>query len=107
MAREYTDDMREISGFGGGYEDMCRQMVLAGLDWLDANPTADPKFRSYSNIYGVIDEENDDAKALTAAIVAPSKGDCSGAMHQAVVYHVLFIKKNGWEKYCEEMRKKS
>ncbi|KKK72152.1 hypothetical protein LCGC14_2906720, partial [marine sediment metagenome] len=29
--REYTDDMSELSGFGGGYEANCRAMVLGGL----------------------------------------------------------------------------
>jgi hypothetical protein len=60
--RQFTDDMREISGFGGGYEQQCRAMVLAGLDWLDAHPDADPKFHGYSGVYGIATEDNDDAK---------------------------------------------
>ena len=60
--REYTKDMGEISGFGGGYEEACRKMVLAGLDWFDANPDADPQFHGYEGIYGIITEDNDDAK---------------------------------------------
>ena len=39
----YTDNMSEISGFGGGYEAACRAMVVAGLEHLDANPQADRK----------------------------------------------------------------
>jgi len=103
---QYTSEMQEISGFGGGYEDMCRQMVVAGCVWLDAHPEADPKFHGFKGIYGIIDEDNEDAKELTKAIVAPCNGDCTGAMHQAAVSHVLFIRKNGWDKYVEEMSEK-
>lgn len=102
--REYTPMMGEISGFGGGYEAACRKMVLAGLDWLDAHPDADPKFHGYKGVYGIINEDNDDAKALTNAIVGAVE-NCTGAMHQAAVTHVLFVRKSGWDTYVQEMSK--
>ena len=100
--RQYTDDMYEISGFSGGYEAACRAMVLAGLDWLDANPQANPQFSGYKGIYGVISEDNEDAKALTTAVVAAAKGDCTGAMHHATISHILWIKKNSWDEYVRQ-----
>ena len=103
--RHYTDDMCEISGFGGSYEATCRAMVLAGLDWFDAHPDADAKFHGYKNIYGVICEDNDDAKALTEAVVAASGGDCTGAMHHACIGHILAARRLGWDGYCAEMRR--
>jgi len=105
--RMYTDDMGEISGFGGGYEAACRAMVLAGLAWLDAHPNADPQFKGFlaaRSVYGLISEENEDAKALTVAVVAASGGDCTGAMHHASIRHVLFAHKYGWAQYAEEMQ---
>ena len=104
MAYEYTSDMGEISGFGGDYEAMCRKMVIAGMEWWDEHPDADPQFHGFKGIYGIIEEDNDDAKALTKAVVAPSDGGCTGAMHQAAIGHVLFARKNGWAKYQEKMR---
>ena len=101
--RQYTEDMREISGFGGGYETTCRAMVLAGLDWFDAHSEATPKFHGYKGIYGIIGEDNEDAKSLSNAIVTAAK-DCTGAMHQAAVSHVLAARDMGWEKYVEKMR---
>ena len=114
--RTYTAMMREISGFGGGYEEACRAMVLAGVAWLEANPVADPQFSGYRGVYGVITEDNDDAKDLTAAIMnatvvgadgqpAAVSDGATGAMHQATVNHVLIVKTHGWDWYVNEMSK--
>lgn len=103
--RAFTPEMAEISGFGGGYEGCCRKMVLAGLDWFDAHPDADPKFKSYNNIYGVLIDDNDDAKALSAAVVAGAGADgATGAMHQTCIYHVLHSRAVGWDVYCAQSR---
>lgn len=97
---KFTDEMDEISGFGGGYEKCCRAMLDAGLQWLDANPDAEPKFKGNSNVYGVIIEDNDDAKALSDAVVSVTD-EATGAMHQATVGHCLWIRANGWDAYVE------
>lgn len=110
---EWTEDMDQISGFGqaddpGGwrYENCCRAMLKTGLAWLDAHPDAELQYRGYSHVIGVIVEENEDAKALSAALLAPAEhgGGASGAMHQAVVGHLLFIRRNGWEEWVRLMR---
>ena len=102
---EFTPEMGEISGFGGGYEVACRLMLASGLRWLDAHPNSDPQFHGFKGVYGVIAEDNDDAKALSKAVVDGAGGDCTGAMHQAVVSHCLWIRKNGWDAYVREMSK--
>lgn len=102
---QYTDDMGELSGFGGGYEATCRAMVVAGLEWLDAHPNADPKFHGYKDVFGLIAEDNEDAKALSEAVIDASGRDCTGAMHQQAIQHILWIRKNGWDKYVEVKRK--
>lgn len=106
---EFTEEMGEISGMGGGYEQCCRDMLKAGLEWLDAHPDADPKFHGFKGVYGIIDEDNEDAEALTKAIIDASGGGATGAMHQAVVSHCLVIRKEGWDHYVEKMseRKKA
>lgn len=104
MTYEWEEGMGEISGFGGGYEEACRKMLKAGCKWLDANPKADPKFHGFEGVYGILDENNQDAKNLSKAVVSASGDDCTGAMHQAAISHILFIRKNGWEKYAEEMK---
>ena len=102
---EFTPKMGEISGFGGGYEQACRNMLKAGLEWLDKNSGARPEFHGYEGIYGIMEEDNADAKALTKILLGASD-DCTGAMHQAVISSILWIRKNGWKKYVKEMSKK-
>src|SRR5262245_51897809 len=102
----WTDDMGEISGFGGGYESCCRAMVFAGMKWLDEHRDATPRFHGSSQIYGVILEDNDDAKALTKAIFDAAEGEATGAMHHAAVLHCLAYKRLGWDEYCRQLRER-
>lgn len=100
---QFTEDMREISGFGGGYEQACRDMVVAGMNWYDANPKALVDFSQYENVYGITFDESDDCKALQKAMLEVNDG-CSGAQMQASLNHVVNAKKMGWEEYQKKMR---
>ena len=95
---QFTDKMGEISGFGGGYEEACRAMVVAGLEWCDKHPKADISYKEYKNIYGLTTGESDDCKKMEDAMSAVNDG-CSGAQMQACKSHIMFIRKNGWDKY--------
>lgn len=101
----YTEKMGEISGFGGGYENACRKMVVAGLEWCDANVSADISYKEFQNIYGLTTGESEDCKKMQDAMLKAVDNDCTGAMMQATMSHIMFVRKNGWEKYVEEMSK--
>lgn len=101
----HTEDMGEISGFGGGYEQACQDMLEAGCKWIEANKSAKLEGHSYRGVYGLMVADSDDAKAMEAAVMAACE-DCSGAMHHAVMSRLFYIAKNGWDKYCEEVRSK-
>jgi len=100
---EFEDGMAEISGFGGSYEAACRKMIETGLNWFDEHPNADPQFVAYTGIYGIIDAANEDAKELSK-VVLESVDDCTGAMYQATISHIMHIHKVGWETYVREMK---
>lgn len=117
--RQWDEDMGEISGFGGSYEQGCRAMVLAGINWLDEHPNAQPQFKGSPQIFGVVLENNPDAEALTNAIMSAEitdengkvmkcREEATGAMHHAAVNHCLAYKKLGWDEYrrqlCEYQR---
>lgn len=106
----WTDDMREISGFGGTYEEACRRAVSAGLEWLDARPEVVEKLglKQSSNVIGIIWTESPEGKAFLDALAhaADSKGGATGAMVQATANHTLYARRVGWSAYCAEMRQR-
>ena len=101
---EFEDGMRETSGFGGFYEENCREMVKTGLEWFDDHPDAAPMFSGWVGIFGLVEKDNDAAKELSHAVVA-SVNDCTGAMHHAVIAHVMHAHKVGWSEYVKDMKK--
>lgn len=104
--RKFTDDMGEISGMGGPYEAACRGMLMRGVDWLDNHPDADLQGHTYNNVYGVATMDSDDAKELSEVVCDGMDGihAPTGAMHQCVMSHLFWIKKNGWDEYCKVKR---
>lgn len=100
----HTAQMGEISGFGGGYEKGCQDMLEAGVLWLNSRTKADIKLSEYKGFFGIINPESADAKALSD-VVCNACADCTGAMHHAVMLRLHFIAREGWEKYCVECAK--
>jgi len=100
----FEEDMAEISGLGGGYEQNCRKMLKAGLEYMDEHPECEPIFKGHKGIYGVLSNDNEDAKKLSDVVISATN-DCTGAMHQAVITTILWIRKNGWDDYVLAMKK--
>lgn len=94
---EYTKDMRELSGFGGSYEETCRRMAVAGAIWLDMHPGELARWRErYDH------QDDPQYRAFKDAIAAVAPG-CTGAMHGAAVSHACNIHFMGWDAYAAEM----
>lgn len=104
MEYRHTEDMGEISGFGGGYEACCQAMLEAGVAWLNDHPNPDLDGHSFKGVYGVMIADSDDAKAMESAILQAAKGEATGAMHHSVMSRLFWIAKNGWDAYCAELR---
>lgn len=111
---QWDDKMDEISGMGDTYEEVCRFMLLKGLEFIDSKGNDfNPKFGGIENVYGIYNDKNEDAKALSDYVTKlpiqyfGERSGPSGAMHQAVCSSLLWIMANGWEKYKEEMSKGS
>lgn len=102
---KYTDKCDEISGFGGTYEESCRKMVISGVEWFDDNKNSDPQFHGFKNVYGLIIEDNDDAKKLTNYMNESINKESTGAMMQACLEHVKYVYQHGWDNYIKEMEK--
>ena len=107
MTYRHTPDMGEISGFGGGYEACCQDMLEAGMNWLvakQAEREVDLKASTIPNVYGLLRADSSDAKELEKAVLAAANGEATGAMHHTVMARLIWIAANGWDKYCAELR---
>ena len=96
----------DLSGFGGGYEDMCQRMLWRGVAYLsEARPLAEiwDGATESPGIYGVMSTAGEGLKALEAAIMNPGD-DVTGAMHQCVMGHLRYIHQNGLDGWREFMR---
>lgn len=106
MEYKHTKDMGEISGFGGGYEALCQQMLHNGVTFLAERSRTDVRVLESPNLYGIVKLEGDDAEALESAVMQDIE-DATGAMHHAVMSRLAYINKNGWDDYCGTLREHS
>lgn len=88
----------EISGFGGAYEQACRDMAKAGVLWLRAHPKELERWRNLRKEYPEIIERPTTYSEFEKAIVAACP-DCTGAMFGAAKSHAIAIYELGWDKY--------
>jgi len=88
-----------ISGMPKEYEDACQDMLQAGYEWLvNNNQIKNPK-----KFYKKDQEELE-------LVIVKAVDDCSGAMHSAVMGHLIYIRNNDvdlWEAVVTEHRKKN
>lgn len=94
----------DISGFGGPYEAGCQKMLINGLKFLKEHPNFDwSAYKEYRGVFGLTIAEGSEAKELDDAIcqgVEPS-----GAMHSAVISHLAYIHKHGYEGWLSQGEK--
>ena len=96
MSKEFDwTDIPEISGFGGGYEALCRKMVEAGVKWLRAHYPSDAEFG---------DSTKNGRFPVQRIKEACAEGfdDCSVAQVDTAYNHAGFIWRYGWEKYRQQ-----
>jgi predicted flap endonuclease-1-like 5' DNA nuclease len=87
---QFTDDMAELSGYGGKLEQGLRDSVVVGLEWLAKHPEKDiTKPRDEKELGAVIDEHE------------PGH---SGASFGAVMSHIKMATEKGWDNYVSESR---
>ena len=93
-----------ISGMGSGYERACQLMLRAGIKFLDENEFHFDYY-GFENIYGVCITDTPWGKQLDKILMDAVGGDCTGAMHQVVIEHLMYIHKNGYEKWLSTVPK--
>lgn len=92
----FDEGMREISGFGGGYEASCRAMLLAGGTWADSHRDEALAIKSHFEVPKELDKAMCDA--------AEPLGGATGASFGTTLAHILYVLRHGWESWVEKMR---
>lgn len=92
----------DLSGMGGGYENACQEMLAAGEKWLSENGEKKAKVtaKTYEGVYGILEPASPEAEELSHAIT-DAVSDCTGAMHQCVMSHLMYIGQHGKDKWFE------
>lgn len=93
MSERIAKQSISMSGFGGGYEQACQDMLKAATDWFEEKNIPREDWAKYGN---------DNMKELEKVILKAAGGDSSGAMFGAVKGHLGWISKNGYENWIEE-----
>jgi hypothetical protein len=110
MTKNKIEDIRNIayiSGFGkkSSYEKACQDMLQSGFEWLVNHKKVNLKATTYKGVYGILEPKGKDAIELSNVIVK-SVPDCTGAMHHCVMNHLIYISKEGLDKWKQEVKKK-
>lgn len=92
----------DITGFGGGYEATCQKMLWNAVRFL-LSGRKEVLSKQSPQIYGVAINEGADGKAFDSAMM-DGISDATGAMHHCATNHALFIQKNGYKKWFEEIK---
>lgn len=98
----------EISGFGGGYEQACRDMAEAGAEWLSKHPGVVKEWdeakteymKRTGRDYYPHGERPKSYKEFEEAVLAVCN-DCTGAMFGAAKAHAISIAERGWDGHCK------
>lgn len=104
---EWTAEMGEVSGLGGEYEEACRDMVVAGVEWLDEHPDADLQASVIDGVIGVVEPDTAETEALmdhmSEELTNDGRDAPTGAMMHTCVGHVMYVAGQGWDAYAERM----
>ena len=102
IANEESFETIDISGMGGSYEWGCQAMLRAGMKYLKEHPDFHFDYKGFKNVYGLCWTDTPWGKDLDKALLdAVAPDSPTGAMHQAVISHLIYIHKHGYEKWLQ------
>ena len=96
MPIEFSEEMNEISGFGGFYERCCRAAVIAGAKWCVDHPHVFEQKAVEEAIRGAT-VVADDGRRL------PLWEELIGTQIAVVLVHIRHIAEHGWNDYVKKM----
>ncbi|MCP4988670.1 MAG: hypothetical protein GY928_22255 [Colwellia sp.] len=98
---KYTKECREISGFGGFYEEACRNATIKGYEFMikimKGEKIESIKFNDF------IDLNDGNKKTMESVILEACNNDATGAMMNVIASHIVNAYCNGWDEYIKTM----
>jgi hypothetical protein len=98
---QYTDKCAEI--FGHDCEKVCREMTIAGTEWLDKHPNANINVANFNGLLWPILPRTDDLQELENVMNAAACGHCSIFMIQLSIGYAYCAKSIGWDAYIRNL----
>jgi hypothetical protein len=97
----FTDEMSEVTGFGGIYESYCRAGICTGAEWCAQHPNADLRDIGTAReltltIFHTILVCNDGSVGMLGE-------ELTLPQTQLIADHVLYIAAHGWNDYEQKM----
>lgn len=96
----------DISGFGGGYEKGCQQILWLGLEWIKDKPLEVWKGTySFKDVTGLV-HTGEGLKEFDEMLYADpflKAGGMTGAMHQCSLSFVHYIHVNGYAEFIKKV----
>src|SRR5512141_2038805 len=97
----FSDDMHEVTGFGGLYESQCRAGICTGAEWCAQHPNADLSDISVAReltltiFHTILMCDDGSVTLLGQELTLPQI--------QLIADHVLYIAAHGWKNYEQRM----
>ena len=99
----HTAEMGEISGFGGGYEKCCQDMLEAGVKWLEADESRKRDLVRVTTVYNDPYNSKIVGELKKVILSVDSAPMASVFMCYTVMTRLVYIAANGWDKYVEHL----
>lgn len=100
---EFNNKMGKISGTGEPHESICRAMLQAGLEYRDQHPSAIQKIDNYDNLKDFYEATDSEIVGLREELIEGTSGEKTAPMVIAVLDHLKYVDKHGWDEYVEMM----
>lgn len=95
----------DISGMSGSYEWGCQMMLKAGIKFLKEHPDFHFDYQQNPHIIGIAYTDTPWGKELDKALSDAINNVETGAMHQIVINHLMYIHKYGYEEWLNRYPK--
>lgn len=98
---EFTDEMKGIYEYGGGQEQICRDMLVAALEFRDEHPEVIDEIQESDNVSRIMGGEEGLIGELNEVFKETTDNNYSRGQYFAVIGNLMWIDEHNWQEYVE------